>query len=85
MEIHVEVQIAIKNFNLLPNECLESFWDAMWLGIWTFSCFKVCKIGTTYRCSLIDFQMESKLITDAVQMTARCMDLWNYVLVWKYL
>ena len=30
--------------NLLPNERLESFWDAVWLGIRTFLCFNVCKI-----------------------------------------
>ena len=28
-------------FNLLPNERLESFWDALWLGIRTFLCFKI--------------------------------------------
>ena len=27
--------------NLLPNERLESFWDALWLGIRTFLCFKM--------------------------------------------
>ena len=27
--------------NLLPNEPIESFWDAMWLGIQPFLCFIV--------------------------------------------
>ena len=39
--------MASAKLNLLPNERLESFWDALWLGIRTFLCFKVCKIGTT--------------------------------------
>ena len=26
---------------MLPNERLESFWDALWLGIRTFLCFKM--------------------------------------------
>ena len=26
---------------MLPNERLESFWDALWLGIRTFLCFKI--------------------------------------------
>ena len=25
--------------NLLPNERLESFWDALWLELWPFLCF----------------------------------------------
>ena len=36
--------IDTTKFNLLPNERLESFWDALWLGIRTFLCLKVCKI-----------------------------------------
>ena len=33
-------KIDTTKFNLLPNERLESFWDALWLGIRTFLCFK---------------------------------------------
>ena len=40
-------KIDTTKFNLLPNERLESFWDALCLGIRTFLCFKVCKIATT--------------------------------------
>ena len=29
-------KIDTTEFNLLPNERLESFWDALWLGIRTF-------------------------------------------------
>ena len=43
MEIHGNPWKSIWNykidttkFNLLPNERLESFWDALWLGIRTF-------------------------------------------------
>ena len=25
--------------NLLPNEPIESFWDALWLELWPFLCF----------------------------------------------
>ena len=41
MEIHVGCKIDTTKFNLLPNERLESFWDALWLGIRTFLCFKM--------------------------------------------
>ena len=34
-------KIDTTKFNLLPNERLESFWDALWLGIRTFLCFKM--------------------------------------------
>ena len=34
-------KIDITKFNLLPNERLESFWDALWPGIRTFLCFKM--------------------------------------------
>ena len=34
-------KIDTTEFNLLPNERLESFWDALWLGIRTFLCFKM--------------------------------------------
>ena len=34
-------KIDTAKFNLLPNERLESFWDALWLGIRTFLCFKM--------------------------------------------
>ena len=34
-------KIDTPKFNLLPNERLESFWDALWLGIRTFLCFKM--------------------------------------------
>jgi hypothetical protein len=32
-------------FNLLPNERLESFWDALRLSIRTFLCFKIVRNG----------------------------------------
>ena len=32
-------KIVITKLNLLPNERLESFWDALWLGIRTFLIF----------------------------------------------
>ena len=48
MEIHgnppksmEKYKIDTTKFNLLPNERLESFWDALWLGIRTFLCFKM--------------------------------------------
>ena len=41
MEINVECEIDTTKFNLLPNERLERFWDALWLGIWTFLYFKM--------------------------------------------
>ena len=48
MEIHgnpwksmSDYKIDTTKFNLLPNERLESFWDALWLGIRTFLCFKI--------------------------------------------
>ena len=34
-------KIDTAKFNLLPNERLESFWDALWLGIRTFLYFKM--------------------------------------------
>ena len=34
-------KIDTTKFNLLPNEHLESFWDALWLGIRTVLCFKM--------------------------------------------
>ena len=37
-------KIDTAKFDLLPNEHLESFWDALWLGIRTFLCLEVCKI-----------------------------------------
>ena len=40
-------KIDTTQFNLLPNERLESFWDALRIGIRTFLCFEVCKTGTT--------------------------------------
>ena len=33
------VKIDFLKFNLLPNEPIESFWDALWLGIRPFLCF----------------------------------------------
>ena len=33
------VKIDFLKFNLLPNEPIESFWDALWLGIRPFFCF----------------------------------------------
>ena len=36
-------KIDTTQFNLLPNERLESFWDTLWLGIRTFLCFKISK------------------------------------------
>ena len=33
------VKIDFQRFNLLPNEPIESFWDALWLGIRPFLCF----------------------------------------------
>ena len=44
MEIHGSMEkykIDTTEFNLLPNARLESFWDALWLGIRTFLCFKM--------------------------------------------
>ena len=32
------VKIGILKLNLLPNEPIESFWDALWLGIRSFLC-----------------------------------------------
>ena len=34
----VDSKSEIAKLNLLPNERLESFWDALWLGIRTFLC-----------------------------------------------
>ena len=39
-------KIDITKFNLLSNERLESFWDALWLGIRTF-CVSRCRTGVT--------------------------------------
>ena len=36
------------NFDLLPNELLESFWDTLWLGIRTFLCFVLESSVFTY-------------------------------------
>ena len=52
MEIHVEVQDDATKLNLLPNERLESFWDALWLGIRTFFVFQMI-----FKCNLNDLQM----------------------------
>ena len=41
--------------NLLQNERLESFWDALWLGIWTFLCFTM---------KLQEYQWKSKKISE---------------------
>ena len=38
------VKIDFLKFNLLPNEPIESFWDALWLGIRPFLCFIVHKM-----------------------------------------
>ena len=35
---------GIAKLNLLPNERLESFWDALWLGIRRFLCFMLQKL-----------------------------------------
>ena len=32
------VKIDLLKFNLLPNEPIESFWDALWLELWTLLC-----------------------------------------------
>ena len=32
--------------NLLPNEPIESFWDALWLGIQPFLCFYGAKLNS---------------------------------------
>ena len=37
------VKIDFLKFNLLPNEPIESFWDALWLGIRPLLCFMVQK------------------------------------------
>ena len=33
------IKIDFLKLNLLPNEPIESFWDALWLGIRPFLCF----------------------------------------------
>ena len=38
------VKIDFLKFNLLPNEPIESFWDALWLGIRPLLCFIVHKM-----------------------------------------
>ena len=37
-------KIDFLKFNLLPNEPIESFWDALWLGIRPLLCFIVHKM-----------------------------------------
>ena len=37
------VKIDFLKLNLLPNEPIESFWDALWLGIQPLLCFIVQK------------------------------------------
>ena len=42
------VKIDFLKFNLLPNEPIESFWDALWLGIRPLLCFTLQKGVKTY-------------------------------------
>ena len=48
--------------NLLPNEPIESFWDAMWLGIQPFLCFTVESRRIACRC------LQTKRVTICCRM-----------------
>ena len=37
---------SIFELDLLPNEPIESFWDALWLGIQPFLCFYGAKLNS---------------------------------------
>ena len=51
-------KIDTTKFNLLPNERLESFWDALWFGIRTFLCFKMSN-WSHFGVNFIDFTNSS--------------------------
>ena len=44
------VKIDFLKFNLLPNEPIESFWDALWFGIRPFLCSIVRSRRIAHRC-----------------------------------
>ena len=52
-----------RKLNLLPEEPIESFWDALWLGIEPFLCFIWLSIPTDIRVSRFTFGSDGSVCT----------------------